>query len=173
MRPENTAMVLIDDDNDFLSEGGKLHDAVKKVLDSNQVVANINDLLNRAREKGVRVIHVPIVFSPDYSEMGEAPYGIFKAVRDVAAFKRGTLGAEVAEVLDIRDSDVIVDGKSTTCAFATTDLKQRLEQMGITTIALGGLLTNVCIETTMRTAYDLGYEVFMLTDCSATLSEEQ
>ncbi len=59
MNPENTAIVLVDDDNDFLTEGGKLHGAVKQVLESNNVVSNINDLMNRAREKGLLIIHVP------------------------------------------------------------------------------------------------------------------
>jgi ureidoacrylate peracid hydrolase len=172
MNPENTAIVLVDDDNDFLTEGGKLHGAVKQVLESNNVVANINDLTDKAREKGVLVIHVPIMFSSNYHEMGDAPYGIFKVVKDTGAFQRDTWGAKVADVLEVQDSDIVVDGKSSTCAFATTDLKAILGKHGIKTIALGGLLTNICIESTMRTAYDQGFEVYTLTDCSATLDEE-
>ena len=45
MNVTNTAVVLIDVDNDFLSEDGKLNGAIKAVLDSNQVVANINKLI--------------------------------------------------------------------------------------------------------------------------------
>ena len=93
-------------------------------------------------------------------------------VKDTGVFKRGSWGAKVADVLDVKDEDLIIEGKSTTCAFETTDLKKVLDERGIKTIALGGLLTNVCIESTMRTAYDLGYEVCTLTDCSATLSEQ-
>ncbi len=173
MDPENSAVILVDDDNDFLTEGGKLHGAVKQVLESNNVVSNINDLMKRAREKGIMIIHVPIIFSSDYHEMGDNPYGIFKVVKDTGAFQRETWGAKVADVLEVQDSDIIVDGKSATCAFATTDLKAVLDKHGIKTIALGGLLTNICIESTMRTAYDQGLEVYTLTDCSATLGDEQ
>ena len=173
MDPKNTAIVLVDDDNDFLSEDGKLYGAVKKVLERNQVVANINGLVNKARTKGVTIVHVPIVFSADYREMGDEPYGIFKVVKDTGAFQRDTWGAKVADVLDVQDSDIVVDNKSTTCAFATTDLDKVLGELGITHVALGGLLTNICIETTMRTAYDRGYKVYALTDCSATVGNEQ
>jgi len=173
MDPKKTAIVLVDDDNDFLSEDGKLYGAVKEVLTSNQVVANINDLVSKARTKGVTIVHVPIVFSADYREMGDEPYGIFKVVKDTGAFQRDTWGAKVAEVLDVQDSDTVVDNKSATCAFATTDLDKVLVEQGITNVVLGGLLTNICIETTMRTAYDKGYKVYTLTDCSATVGNEQ
>ncbi len=173
MNPDRTAIVLVDDDNDFLTEGGKLHGAVRQVLERHNVVSNINELMNSAREKGVLVIHVPIMFSSNYQEMGEAPYGIFKIVKDTGAFQSKTWGAKVAGVLEVQDSDIVVNGKSSTCAFATTDLKAVLDKHGIKTIGLGGLLTNICIESTMRSAYDRGFEVYALTDCSATLSEEQ
>lgn len=172
MNLDKTAIILVDDDNDFLTEGGKLHAAVKQVLDDNSVIDNINDLLKVAKEKGVLVIHVPIMFSSDYVEMGPSPYGIFQVVKETGAFQRDTWGAKVADVLSVNNSDIIIEGKSTTCAFKTTDLKKVLDERGIETIALGGLLTNICIESTMRTAYDMGYNVYTLTDCSATLSEE-
>ena len=173
MNPEHTAIVLVDDDNDFLTEGGKLHGAVRQVLESNNVVSNINDLMNKAREKGVLVIHVPIMFSSNYKELGDDPYGIFKVVKDTGAFQSETWGAKVADVLEVQAGDIVVDGKSSTCAFATTDLRAVLDKHGIKTIGLGGLLTNICIESTMRSAYDQGFEVYTLTDCSATLGEEQ
>ena len=172
MTPETTAIILVDDDNDFLSEGGKLNNAVKPVIERYGVIDNINSLMRSARKHGVLVIHVPIVFSPDYREMGDSPYGIFKVVKEAGAFQRGTWGAKVADVLDAHDSDIVVDGKSSTCAFATTNLKEILDEFGIRTVALGGLLTNICIESTMRTAYDMGYDVYTLTDCSATVSDD-
>ncbi len=173
MDSKKTAIILVDDANDFLSEKGKLNGAVKHVVASNKVLANINDLVKRARAKGITVIHVPLQFSADYREMGDDPYGIFSVVKESGAFQRGSWGAEVADSLDVQDSDIVVNGKSTTCAFATTDLDSVLNKHGIATVALGGLLTNICIESTMRTAYDKGYEVYTLTDCAATIGDEQ
>jgi nicotinamidase-related amidase len=46
-------------------------------------------------------------------------------------------------------------------------------QQGITTIVLGGFLTNCCVESTMRTGYEHGYQVLTLTGCTAASSPEQ
>jgi len=172
VNPNTTAIVLVDVDNEFLSEQGKLHGAVKEVLDDRRVIDNINELTRRARERGVQVFLVPLLFSSDYREMGEDPGGIFRVVKEAGALKRGTWGAEVADTLEVRDDDIVIADKTATCAFETTDLDEQLRSRGITDIAVGGLLTNVCVESTMRTAYDKGYTVHSLTDCSATLSLE-
>ena len=59
------------------------------------------------------------------------------------------------------------------CGFASTNLVFILRSRGIKTVALGGFLTNCCVESTMRTAYEKGYDVITLKDCTATLSEEE
>lgn len=139
------------------------------VLIDNKVVENINDLLKGARAKGMKIFRVPLMFSPSYSEMGEEPYGVFKIIKDAGAFQRGSWGGKVADNVNKDPSDIIIENKHTTCAFASTDLEVQLKQHDIKTIALGGLLTNICIETKMRTAYDKNYGVIALTDRSATL----
>jgi len=67
----------------------------------------------------------------------------------------------------------VIDGKGGLCGFATTNLDFILRSRGISTIALGGFLTNCCVESTMRTGYEKGYDVITLKDCTATLSEEE
>jgi ureidoacrylate peracid hydrolase len=59
------------------------------------------------------------------------------------------------------------------CGFASTNLDFVLRSRGITNIALGGFLTNCFVESTMRTGYEKGYKVVTLTDCTATVSEEE
>ncbi len=54
---------------------------------------------------------------------------------------------------------MIVEGKRGLDTFATTNLDFILRARGITTIALGGLLANCCVESTMRTGYEKGYQV--------------
>jgi hypothetical protein len=63
---------------------------------------------------------------------GDTPYGIFKVVKDVGAFQRGIWGAKVADALDASDNDIVIDNKSTTCAFETTNLEMSLKEHGIT-----------------------------------------
>ena len=64
-------------------------------------------------------------------------------------------------------------GCSRSSAFANTNVDYILRAHGISTIALIGQLTNICIESTMRSAYDKGNKVFGLTDTTATIGHEQ
>ena len=70
------------------------------------------------------------------------------------------------------DGDLIVKGKKGLDAFPNTDLEALLVSKGIETVALGGFLTNCCVESTMRTAYEKGFNVITLTDCTAATSDE-
>jgi nicotinamidase-related amidase len=69
--------------------------------------------------------------------------------------------------------DIVVEGKRGLDTFASTNLDFILRSKGITTIALGGFLTNCCVESTMRSAYERGYEVVTLSDCVAATSSEE
>merc|ERR1719222_1841811 len=69
-----------------------------------------------------------------------------------------------------QSGDLVVVGKKGLDAFPGTNLEQLLMDNGITTIALGGFLTNCCVESTMRTACELGFNVVTLTDCCAATS---
>lgn len=173
MYASRTAIVAIELQNDFLSEGGKLHSLLKEGLEQRKVVDNVINLISHARSLGMPIIHVPIQFSKDYREMGHAPYGIMKVVKDSGALIKGSWGAEVSPAIKLSIHDIIVDGKSSIDAFAGTNLDYILRARGISTIALIGQLTNICIETTIRSAYNKGYKVFGLTDATATIGHDQ
>ncbi len=66
--------------------------------------------------------------------------------------------------------DHIVKGKSGLCAFSSTNLDFYLRQNGIKNVILAGYLTNCCVESTMRNAYEYGYSVYTVPDCCAATS---
>jgi ureidoacrylate peracid hydrolase len=171
--PKRTALVLIEYQNDFTSPGGTLHEAVKPVMDSTSMLENTKDTVDRARELGATIVHAPITFTENYRELTSEPYGILKGVVDSKSFRKGTWGAEIVDDLKPGESDIVVEGKRGLDAFASTNLDFILRSRGITTIALAGFLTNCCVESTMRTGYERGYDVVTLTDCTAALSEEE
>nr|WP_294526719.1 cysteine hydrolase [uncultured Rhodopila sp.] len=169
----STALVLIEYQNDFTSEGGALHEAVKPVMQSTGMLGHTVATVKRARELGATIIFSPISFTPDYHELSSKPYGILKGVVDTKAFRKGTWGAEIVDVLKPEEQDIVIEGKRGLDAFASTNLDFILRARGITTLALSGFLTNCCVESTMRTGYEKGYDVITLTDCTATVSEEE
>ncbi|MES2733254.1 MAG: cysteine hydrolase [Bacteroidota bacterium] len=173
MNPQQTAVVLIEFQNDFTSEGGSLHNAVKGVMESTQMLENTRALVDKAREAGATIVHVPISFASDYNELSAKPYGILKGVVDSSSFRKGTWGSEIVEALKPQAGDILIEGKRGLCGFASTNLDFILRSKGINHLVLSGFLTNCCVESTMRTGYELGYQVVTLTDCTATLSEEE
>ena len=171
--PSKTAVVLIEYQNDFASEGGALHGAVAGVMESTSMLDNTRRLVEQARAAGATIVHAPITFKAGYGEIADHPYGILKGVVDSTAFVKGSWGAEIVDTLAPQEGDIVVEGKRGLDTFATTNLDFILRARGITTIALGGFLTNCCVESTMRSGYEKGYQVITLADCVAATSEEE
>ena len=171
--PATTAVVLIEYQNDFTSEGGVLHGAVEEVMTKTDMLANTKRVVEAARKAGATVMHAPISFAAGYSEISAQPYGILKGVVDGQAFVKGTWGAAIVADLAPEEGDIVIEGKRGLDTFASTNLDFILRNKGIATIALGGFLTNCCVESTMRTGYEHGYRVITLNDCLAATSTEQ
>ncbi len=171
--PSTTAVVLIEYQNDFTSEGGVLHGAVSEVMDRTEMLANTQEVVAAARAAGVTVMHAPITFAAGYNEISSHPYGILKGVVDGKAFVKGTWGADIVDELAPAEGDIVIEGKRGLDTFASTNLDFILRSKGIKTIALGGFLTNCCVESTMRSGYENGYQVITLSDCVAATSPEE
>jgi len=171
--PKTTAVVLIEYQNDFTSEGGVLHGAVEAVMDKTDMLANTKRVVDAARAAGVTVMHAPITFAKGYGELSAHPYGILKGVVDGQCFVKDSWGAAIVDELSPQEGDIVIEGKRGLDTFASTNLDFILRNKGITTIALGGFLTNCCVESTMRTGYEHGYQVVTLTDCMAATSPEE
>jgi nicotinamidase-related amidase len=168
--PSETALVFIEYQNEFTTEGGKLHDAVKDCMTRTNMLENSARLLQAGRSSGVTIIHCPISFEPGHHEISKSPYGILQGVKEGAAFTAGDWGAQICDAMKPVPGDLIVKGKSGLCGFMSTNLDFLLSQNGIKNVVLGGFLTNCCVESTMRTAYEKGYKVYTLKDCVAATS---
>jgi nicotinamidase-related amidase len=171
--PSTTAVVLIEYQNDFTSEGGVLHGAVGGVMDKTGMLENTKRVVNAARAAGATVMHAPITFADGYNELSSHPYGILKGVVDGNAFVKGSWGAAIDDKLAPEPGDIVIEGKRGLDTFASTNLDFILRSKGIQTIVLGGFLTNCCVESTMRTGYEHGYNVITLNDCLAATSVEE
>jgi ureidoacrylate peracid hydrolase len=171
--PKTTALLLIEYQNDFTTEGGALHQGVKAVMQSTNMLVHSVHVAGRARAAGVTVMFAPISFAKGYREITAHPYGVLKGVVDANAFVRGTWGAAIADAIAPGPEDIIVEGKRGLDTFASTNLDFILRSRGIKTLVVAGFLTNCCVESTARTGYEKGFSVVALSDCTATLSAEE
>lgn len=173
LEPKTTAVLLIEYQNEFTTKGGVLHGAVAGVMEETKMLANTVNLVGAARKKGVTIMHAPISFAEGYGELTSRPYGILKGVVDGKAFIQGSWGAAIVDDLEPVKGDIVIEGKRGLDTFASTNLDFILRSKGIKTLVLGGFLTNCCVESTMRTAYEHGFDVITLTDCVAATSKEE
>ena len=84
---------------------------------------------------------------------------------------RDDVWARIVEPLTPRPDELIIN-KTTRSTFMSTGLERTLRHLGIETLVIGGVATNVCVEATARDAVDLGYQVIMVEDACATFSPE-
>eukprot|EP00555_Chaetoceros_dichaeta_P003528 CAMPEP_0198250078 /NCGR_PEP_ID=MMETSP1447-20131203/1393_1 /TAXON_ID=420782 /ORGANISM="Chaetoceros dichaeta, Strain CCMP1751" /LENGTH=255 /DNA_ID=CAMNT_0043934853 /DNA_START=53 /DNA_END=820 /DNA_ORIENTATION=+ len=169
---EETALVLIEYQNEFTTAGGALHEAVKECMEKTGTLENSKKVMDAARSAGCKIIHLPIAFEEGHLEISNNSYGILAGVKEGGIFKVGTSGAEICEMMKPAEGDIVAKGKNGLCGFASTNLDFLLRQNKITNVVLGGFLTNCCVESTMRTAYEKGYNVYTMKDCCAATSVE-
>ena len=73
-----TALLLIEFQNEFVSDGGKLHEAVNPCMIKTNMLSNTQDLVSYCRQNNIKVIHAPITFTSNYKELSTTSYGIFE-----------------------------------------------------------------------------------------------
>jgi nicotinamidase-related amidase len=180
---EKTAVVLIEPQNDFLSPGGTMYAFIKDELARRNVIESLSHLLDGARERGVKVMYVPFhPFEhgfPELKEGGPGRAGLRGIEIDMpadwgtGAWLKDTPGPEIVEPLRPKRGDIVIEGKKTLDAFHSTALDYLLRANEIEYVAFTGFHTNWCVESSARSAYDKGYRVMVLSDCTATDTQEE
>ncbi len=171
--PSTTALLLVEYQNDFASEGGAFFDAVKTTIERNDMLDKSKRVTAAARDAGLTIIHAPLAFDAGHAEIAGSSYGILKGVADSKAFANDTWGVEIVDDMRPDPADEVLTDKRSLDAFSTTNLQFVLDSREIETLVIAGFLTNCCIESTMRGAYERGYEVVPIVDCMAATSIEE
>lgn len=168
MDPQHTVVVLIGYQNDYFASDGVLSPVIEETSRVTGVLDNTVNLLERLQATPTLVVATPLRFTDDYSELVD-PVGILKTVKDMQAFKAGTKGAEtIPEILRFGDRILEVPGKRGLNAFSNTDLDSVLKEHGITDVAIAGVVTSICVDSTGRSAHERGYKVCILSDCTSS-----
>jgi nicotinamidase-related amidase len=173
--PDRTALLIVDPYNDFMSEGGKLYNAIKETADASGMFANLRKLIPAVRAAGIQVFIVPHhradAHGHDYD--GWQHVNMFQEQnKPLKAFEVGTWGGQFNTEFGPQQGDVIVKEHWAQSGFANTDLDLQLKQHGIQKLIFVGLIANSCIESTARFGMELGYHVTLVMDGTAAFSVE-
>jgi nicotinamidase-related amidase len=171
MKANKTAIVLIEFQNEFCKQGGKLYDQVKDEIARQQTVVHAAELAKGAREKGALVVHCPFIFDEQWVDEKRV-CGIIEGAKEDGAFRTGDWGTEIIDELKPHDGDEVLEGKRALSGFTNTGLEEILKKHGIENVVTAGFLSNVCVEATSRSAYDRGYRVCVAKDATAATSKE-
>ncbi len=140
------------------------------------VVPNIERLLGAFRDAGQRVIFTTVASETQDGTDWSLPFKRMNAeaqeqVGEQALPTKTDPWARIVDELEPASDEVVIN-KTTFGAFSSTGLDATLRNMGIETIVLVGVVTNRCVETTMRGAADRGYRVILVDDATAAFSQE-
>jgi ureidoacrylate peracid hydrolase len=170
---EITALLVIDPYNDFISEGGKVWDRLKAVAEGDQCVPHMFQVLEAARRAGILVFYaLHHRYRPGDYESWKYIAPIQKAAKLSRAFEYGTWGGEIRPEFAPQAGDIVAQEHWGSSGFANTDLDLQLKKHGIHKLIVMGLIAHTCVEATVRYAAELGYEITVVKDATASYSDE-
>ncbi|CAG9166552.1 cysteine hydrolase [Cupriavidus pampae] len=168
-----TALLMVDPYNDFMTEGGKLYELIRPTAAASGMFDNLRKLIPAIRAAGIQIFVLPHHRSvpSDFSQWRHAtPFQL--AGVPGQAFARDSWGGEFNPEFGPAEGDIVVQEHWAQSGFANTDLDFLLKQRGIRRIILVGVIANSCIESTARFAVELGYHVTLVPDAAAAFSPE-
>ena len=167
MDPRTTALILVGYQNDYFAQDGILRGVVEEPNRVDQVLADTLAFIQRAAPTAMTIISTPIVLESDYRALAD-PIGILNSIKESGAFKAGTAGADtIPELVAFGDRVMSITGKVGFNAFSNTALESVLAERGIHDVLVAGMVTSLCIDSTGRAAYERGYNVTILSDCTS------
>lgn len=177
---DETAVIVVDMQNDFGSEGGLFARAGIDIAPIRAAVAPTARVLGQARRAGASVIYLKMEFRPDLSDLGNKEsvnairhrqFGVGESTvaPDGSAGRflvRGTWNTAIVDELQPEAGDIVVS-KQRFSGFYGTDLDTILKTLGIKNLVFTGCTTSVCVESTLRDAFFRDYRCVLLDDCTA------
>jgi nicotinamidase-related amidase len=170
--PKSTGMLIIDPQNDFLSEGGVVWDLVGKGVKETKVVEHLVDLKRTAME-----VKVPVFYSPHYYTENE--FNSWKHLNPIDSimferkmFNKGTWGADFHPQLQPDENTFVLAPHKGLSNFWTGDTNIQLRQRGIQTVILAGMSANLCVESHLRDAVEHGFDLIVVKDATTGAGPE-
>jgi ureidoacrylate peracid hydrolase len=171
----NPALLVIDVQNGFVSKGGSYDLLGMDTSRYRQVIPKIGELLDLCRDNSIPVFYTQAVRESSGIDLLTRTHKILPKSREERIKKkpicvRGTWDAGIVKEVAPKPGDHVVI-KRRDSAFHDTEIKVWLSSLGIDTLIFSGVDTSICVETSLRDAFNLGYDVVLIAD--ATISNNK
>lgn len=159
-----TAILVIDMQNGFCHPKGSLPLAGFGLPSMDEVITENSTMIAAGRSAGLPIVYTRHVFRPDFLDVPARMRGVLPL--DPPPLVRGSWDADILDELAPQPDDRIID-KNRYDAFLYTDLEVVLRAMGIHHLIVSGVVTSVCVESTVRSAEQRDFTVSVAADCTS------
>jgi ureidoacrylate peracid hydrolase len=167
----NFGLVVIDMQNGFVSKDGSYDHLGMNIKEYQRIIPKIKELITFCRDKKIPIFYTEAVREASGVDLLTRFHRLLPLAREerlkVPITVRGTWDAQTIDEIKPVDNDLIVI-KRRDGAFQDTELRVWLQSEGINTLVFCGIDTSICVETSLREAFNIGYDVILVSDCTAS-----
>jgi ureidoacrylate peracid hydrolase len=167
---QQPALIVIDMQNGFCRPEGFMNKIGLDYTTSEAAVGPVGRLLASSRDAGIPIFFTRYTLNEDYSDAGLI-LELFPAIKEARGIVRDTWDADIVDELKPLPGERVVD-KTRYSAFYDTDLEQQLRNLGVDTLIVCGVTTNICVESTVRDAFFRDIRVVVPSDATAAVTTE-
>lgn len=165
------ALLVIDMQNGFVSKGGSYDKLGMNTPNYRKIIPKIKDLISFCREMEIPIFYTEAVREPTGIDLLTNIHFFLPKSREerlkIPICVRGTWDGNTIDELKPLPQDHIVI-KRRDSAFQDTELRVWLQSMGINTLAICGIDTSICVETSLRDGFNIGYDIILISDATAS-----
>ena len=167
----NFGLIIIDIQNGFVSKGGSYDKLGMKTVEYRKIIPAVQELLNFCRSKSIPIFYTEAVREASGIDLLLNVHRILPRTREerlkIPICVRGTWDAQVIDEIKPNENDHIII-KRRDSAFQDTELRVWLQSVGINTLIFCGVNTSICVEISLRDGFNLGYDVILISDATAS-----
>lgn len=168
----NPALIVIDVQNGFVSKGGSYNLLGMDTSQYERIIPRIKDLITKCRNAAIPVFYTQAVRESSGIDLLTRTHQILPKAREERIMKkpicvRGTWDAEIVDdIKPLNDDHIVIKRRDS--AFHDTEIGVWLRSLGVDTLIFCGIDTSICVETSLREAFNIGYDVVLISDATAS-----
>src|SRR6476620_5055457 len=170
-RTVSPALIVVDMQNGFVAKGGSYDRIGMNTPLYREIIPKLNDLIEFCRAMEIPVFYTEAVKEESVIDMLTKIHNFLPKSRQerlkVPICIRGTWDGVTIDELKPKENDPVVI-KRRDSAFQDTEFRIWLQSQGINLLVFTGIDTSICVETSLRDGFNIGYDVMIISDATAS-----
>ena len=167
----SVGLIVVDMQNGFVAKGGSYDKLGMNTPPYREIIPKVKDLIQLCRSLDIPVFYTEAVREASGIDLLTRIHTLLPKSREerlkVPICVRGTWDAQTIDDIKPKDDDHIII-KRRDSAFQDTELRVWLQSVGINVLVFCGVDTSICVETSIRDAFNLGYDIILISDATAS-----